>query len=567
MTVPGGRLTILDYGAGNVRSLTNALAHLGYTDIKMVASPEDIHQADKLIFPGVGQFSLAISRLRSMGVIDALKAYVQANRPFLGICVGHQVLFESSDEAPETPGLGLVPGHVTRFDATSGGGKSVPHMGWNAVHVPHAPAVPDLINTRGAASRYYFVHSYAARATAQNAAWVGGMARYEDEIFIAYVRHGNVFGTQFHPEKSGPDGLQLLAQFLAYQPVPELDAGLPAVTLADIDRMAIEHRLGKRILACLDVRENDAGDLVVTKGDQYQVRAAGDRADVRNLGKPVQLAQEYYRSGADEIVFLNITAFRHCPLRDLPMLAVLEEASKHIFVPLTVGGGIKDVAATAEQTGMTALEVAGAYFRAGCDKVAIGSDAVDAAMRYLQHGKNPAAPTAIEQIAGAYGVQAVVISVDAKRHFLAAADAVPNGHAVVALQHTRGPNGEAFAWYQCSVKGGREFRDLDVQQLLVACQALGAGEIMLNCIDHDGQNAGYDLDLLRAARQSVSIPIIASSGAGAPQHFIDAFQKSQSDAALAAGIFHRKEVSINDVKAAVQQAGYETRIFRPDDLL
>ena len=133
----------------------------------------------------------------------------------------------------------------------------------------------------------------------------------------------------------------------------------------------------KRIIACMDVRANDQGDLVCTKGDQYDVREKADgdgaKGNVRNLGKPVALAKKYYEQGADEITFLNITGFRDCPLTDTPMLSLIEEASKEIFVPLTVGGGIRGFT-DANGVKTTSLEVADAYFRAGADKVSIGSD-------------------------------------------------------------------------------------------------------------------------------------------------------------------------------------------------
>ena len=130
------------------------------------------------------------------------------------------------------------------------------------------------------------------------------------------------------PEKSGRAGLALLRNFLETTAEPIRPARLAATTT-----------LSKRIIACLDVRSNDQGDLVVTKGDQYDVRQDGE---VRNLGKPVELAQRYYTDGADEITFLNITGFRDFPIEDMPMLEVLRQTSKNVFVPLTIGGGIRD---------------------------------------------------------------------------------------------------------------------------------------------------------------------------------------------------------------------------------
>jgi imidazole glycerol-phosphate synthase len=135
-----------------------------------------------------------------------------------------------------------------------------------------------------------------------------------------------------------------------------------------------ETKLTKRIVVALDVRSNDNGDLVVTKGDQYDVREKegvleGERGGVRNLGKPVALASRYYHEGADEIAFLNITSFRQGVIEDMPMLQVLEEASKNIFVPLTVGGGIRSYTDPESGLTWTALEVAARYFRSGADKV------------------------------------------------------------------------------------------------------------------------------------------------------------------------------------------------------
>jgi glutamine amidotransferase/cyclase len=149
-----------------------------------------------------------------------------------------------------------------------------------------------------------------------------------------------------------------------------LDSARPLSTIPDAPT-----QLTKRLVVALDVRTNDHGDLVVTKGDQYDVRenerreGLKERGGVRNLGKPVALAARYYREGADEIAFLNITSFRHGVIEDMPMLQVLEEASKNIFVPLTVGGGIRSY--TDPDSGQTwsALEVASRYFRAGADKV------------------------------------------------------------------------------------------------------------------------------------------------------------------------------------------------------
>jgi glutamine amidotransferase/cyclase len=297
---------------------------------------------------------------------------------------------------------------------------------------------------------------------------------------------------------------------------------------------------------------------VVTKGDQYDVRekpGAADKGNVRNLGKPVDLARRYYEEGADEITFLNITGFRDFPLADLPMITVLEQTSKNVFVPLTIGGGIKDYT-DAEGRHYTALEVADRYFRSGADKISIGSDAVHIAKAFVDTGKKTG-KSAIEQISRVYGAQAVVISIDPKRVYVAARQEAA-GHHVIETG-IPGPDGERFCWYQCTVQGGRTAVDLDAVTLAKACEALGAGEILLNCIDRDGTKSGFDLELIRAVKQAVTIPVIASSGAGSPAHFSEVFTETKADAALAAGIFHRKEVPIPQVKAHLAGRGIPVR--------
>ena len=159
-----------------------------------------------------------------------------------------------------------------------------------------------------------------------------------------------------------------------------------------------------------------------------------------------------------------------------------------------------------------------------------------------------------------YGAQAVVISIDPKRVYVESKAQADEKHFVVELDESdAGPNGERFCWYQCTVKGGREERDICAVTVAKATQQLGAGEIMLNCIDMDGQGNGYDLPLMRAVSESVTIPVIASSGAGNEGHFVEVFSKTNVQAALAAGMFHRKEVEILACKDAMRSAGIPAR--------
>ncbi|RZC81418.1 hypothetical protein C5167_043996 [Papaver somniferum] len=297
-------------------------------------------------------------------------------------------------------------------------------------------------------------------------------------------------------------------------------------------------KLAKRVIACLDVRTNDKGDLVVTKGDQYDVREHTKENEVRNLGKPVELARQYYQDGADEA-----GNFFYIP--GLPSWR---------FTYAEVGGGIRDFT-DANGRHYTSLEVASEYFRSGADKISIGSDAVYAAEEYLRTGVKTG-KSSLEQISRVYGNQAVVVSIDPRRVYLK----TPEEVEFKAVKITNpGPNGEEYAWYQCTVSGGREGRPIGAFELAKAVEELGAGEILLNCIDCDGQGKGFDIDLIKLISDAVSIPVIASSGAGKPEHFSEVFEKTNASAALAAGIFHRNEVPIQAVKKHLSKEGIEVR--------
>lgn len=525
-------ITLLDYGAGNVRSVVNAIEKLGST-IKFVASFKDILDAEKLIFPGVGNYETMIQVLNEKKYIKPLQEYLKADQPFFGICLGMQALFQGSQEemSSHNKSLGIFKGINKRFQTE----LAVPHIGWNGINLKKESPVFQNIDRN---SKFYFVHSY--HIVPEDESVILSTTNYGYE-FASSVQKGSIIGTQFHPEKSGSAGISLLENFIFQKELTPSKA-------IDVKGRG----LAKRVIACLDVRSNDQGDLVVTKGDQYDVREKGD---VRNLGKPVELARRYYQEGADEITFLNITGFRDFPLQDMPMIEVLEQTSKNVFVPLTIGGGIKEYRDSNGKT-YTALAVASKYFRSGADKISIGSDAVYIAKHYLQSGKKTG-KTSIEQISRVYGSQAVVISIDPKRVYVnSPEDAIK--HHVIKTRFP-GPDNEEYCWYQCTVQGGRTAVDLDAVALAKACQDLGAGEILLNCIDKDGTNSGFDLELINAVKNAVLIPVIASSGAGCKEHFAQVFEKTHAEAALAAGIFHRRQVPIQEVKQSLASRNIETR--------
>jgi glutamine amidotransferase len=194
-------ITIIDYGAGNLFSVKNALDYLGFEN-RISANAEDIRSADKLILPGVGAFPDAMSQLRKYGLVGIIRKEA-VTKPFLGICLGMQVLFEKGYEFEETEGLGLIEGYVDKLIAP---GLKIPHMGWDDVTIVHECPLTKGVGT---GDMVYFVHSYKAVTAEDN---ISLLADYGQPV-PALVRKGTVYGTQFHPEKSGSVGLGILRNF------------------------------------------------------------------------------------------------------------------------------------------------------------------------------------------------------------------------------------------------------------------------------------------------------------------------------------------------------------------
>lgn len=194
-------ITVLDYGAGNLRSVQNTLAEIG-VDIELAQTAAGVRRARTLVLPGVGHFGQMMRALHAMDVRSALLERIDAGVPFLGICLGMQALFEGSEEAPELPGFGLFAGSIRRFAE----GARVPHMGWNALK-PRADA--KLLRGVGERPYVYFAHSYYAPLNEATAASCDYTVPY-----AAALEQRNVFGVQFHPEKSGPLGLRIVKNFI-----------------------------------------------------------------------------------------------------------------------------------------------------------------------------------------------------------------------------------------------------------------------------------------------------------------------------------------------------------------
>lgn len=195
-------VSIIDYGAGNLRSVQNTLAEIGAA-YRLIETPEEVQAATKLVLPGVGHFGQMMGALDAMRLRQPILDYIASGRPFFGICVGLQGLFEGSEEAPGVAGLGVLPGTLHRFAPPA----RVPHMGWNLIE----PLRPDsrLLARLGAKPFVYFANSYYAAPVPQT------VATCDYQLpFTAAVEAGNVFGVQFHPEKSGPLGLQIVRNFV-----------------------------------------------------------------------------------------------------------------------------------------------------------------------------------------------------------------------------------------------------------------------------------------------------------------------------------------------------------------
>ena len=274
--------------------------------------------------------------------------------------------------------------------------------------------------------------------------------------------------------------------------------------------------LGRRVIPCLDVANGR-----VVKGTRF--------VDLVDEGDPAELAARYAAEGADELVFLDITA---APEGRATLLEVVERTARAAFIPLTVGGGVRTVREMRE------------VLRAGADKVSLNSAAV-------------AEPELIARCAARFGRQAVVVAIDAQR---IASDA-PGNPPDDAPGNAAGDPTPDPTW-QVVVKGGRQATDWDAVAWAIRAVELGAGELLVTSIDRDGTGLGYDVALLRRIADRVPVPVIASGGAAVPDDFVRAIVEGGASAVLAASVFHRRIHSIGAVKAAMAAAGIPVRLVR-----
>lgn len=702
------KIAIIDYNAGNIASIANALERFGFGYV-VTRDPKIILAADKVIFPGQGRAGSAMRNLREVGLDSII---TKITKPFLGVCLGMQLQFESSEE-DDTPCLGIIEGRSVKFDEQ---GLKVPQIGWNTVtqkvYDPLFRNIPDVFYA-------YFVNSYYVKSSNN----VLANSNYGTPAFASIVRKDNFYGLQFHPEKSGEIGLQILKNFCElgternetlvipaidlidgecvrlrrgnyheqttygndpvaiarafvgngakYLHVVDLDgaksgkpqnietvvqiakvAGVPIQVgggirtieqarmylASGIDRVVVstsalndtkmiraivaEYGPG-RIAVSVDVKNgivatkgwqdvssippevfldrlaelgittviytdiekdgtlegpnfaaikqmlsrsfrfivaggirtledikklNDMGVYGVIIGKALyeknvdlkdvgstisspivagsrvaparsvtkRVIACMDIADgrvvkginfknVRDAGDPVELGKRYSDQGVDELVFLDINATVE---NRRTLYELVSRIANKINIPFTVGGGVKTIADIKN------------LLNAGADKVSIGSAAVTN-------------PDFVRQAAQEFGSQCIVISVDPKK---------------------KGDSSEIY------IKGGREATGVDAIQFCKDMETKGAGELLVNSLDRDGTKKGYDLELLRTLADAVSIPVIASSGAGTKEHFLEALGEGYADAVLAASVFHSDEIKIPELKEYFTKNGIAIRV-------
>ena len=465
-------IVVVDTGTSNNASMLAALVAANPNPKapppRLSTSPEDVINAARLVVPGVATFGNALEMLEKFNLIKPLKDRLAQNKATLCVCVGLQILASASEENEGVAGLGLFKGcTIQRFpdDKTI----LVPQQGWNKIEqeAGKRTAYKYLIN-----GHVYFSNSYAL--TSIPLGW--NVVTSEHGVpFVAALERGNILACQFHPELSGEVGISILRNWVTSSSIDTDSTPLPT----------LKSTLTRRIIPCLDVR----GGRVV-KGVSFE--------GLRDAGDPVELAKEYERQGADELVMLDISA---TPDQRATSIQTVRDICSSCILPLCVGGGVRDVASAKK------------LLNAGADKVAVNTAAVKR-------------PEVLTEMARALGRQCTVLAIDAKRK-----------------------ENSTTSW-EVVVKSGKERTGIDVVEWAKKGVSLGAGEILLTSFDEDGQGKGFDCSLLLAVSSVVNVPVIASGGAKTSQHMVDAFE-SGADAVLAATIFHFGETTVGKLKAEI----------------
>ncbi|MBS9777521.1 MAG: imidazole glycerol phosphate synthase subunit HisF [Gammaproteobacteria bacterium] len=459
---------IVNTNAGNISSLISCCERMGYAPT-MITDPNDT-EVDILIIPGQGHFGSVMDYLRSTRLDTYITQHIEAGKTVVGICVGMQILFEGSEESPEQRGLSLLSGKASKLNS-----PKQPMVGWATL----------TSDTSLNGEQVYFVNSYGIKQSDATLA----TTEYGEQFVAAICDRNrpNIIGFQFHPEKSGDTGKRILQQAFT---------GNFATSSAPQSKAS--GLLCPRVIACLDVADGR-----VVKGTKF--------VDIKDMGDPVELAKRYEEQGADEILYLDITATNEGRKN---ALETVTKVASQLSIPLTVGGGLN------------AIEDVEEFLRAGADKVALNTAAV----------KNP---QLINDIAVRFGSQCVVAAIDAQRE----------------------SDGKRQGQYVVYTHGGKQSTDLEAISWAQRCAELGAGEILITAKHRDGTGEGFDNELM-AELSKLPIQVIASGGAANAQHFVDTYLAG-SDAALAAGMFHRGEITIGELKTTLLENDITIRKVTP----
>ena len=472
------RLLIAATGAANLASVRAMCARAGVEAI-VTENPDELYRAERALLPGVGAFGAAMGKLREKALDEALAARIGEKRFTLGICLGMQMMCASSEESPDCPGLGILSCAVEKFKVD----LPLPQLGWNRVE---AGGGRSMVSPGWA----YFANSY--RIASPPEGYAGAHSSYGERFAATVEGYAGpeesipyLLLCQFHPELSGPWGLDLFERWMGLPGKEDLKPKSPAGP-------SPARGTATRIIPCLDIK----GGRVV-KGVKFE--------NLVDSGEPAELARRYEEEGADEIALLDISATLEERRTALEAVAAVRAS---VSIPVSVGGGIRSV------------DDAERLLNAGADRVSVNSAAVRD-------------PGLIARLAEKFGVQCVIVAIDARR-------------------------GKGEEGWEVFIDAGKTQAGLDAVEWARSCASLGAGEILLTSIDRDGTGLGYDCPLVSAVAAAARIPVIASGGATWRGHFLEGVGAGAS-ALLGAGVFHRGELAIADLKSYLSDNGVEVR--------
>ena len=497
-------ITIIDYGMGNLGSIKNMLKRIG-AECQISSNARDILDSDKLILPGVGHFDKAMRNLRESGLAAALdEAVIQHRTPIRGICLGQQLMTRGSEEGDQ-PGFGWIPAEVRRFDPESDQDLLVPHMGWNTIKTSlPSPILDDCYPD----SRYYFVHSFKVHCdSAEN---ILAVTDYGGTFHSAIIKD-HILGVQFHPEKSHKYGYRLMQNF-AFWGTDSEEMGCGSRQLfsqTDVkpttDNQATHAEPSVPVSTSLPVRVIptlllDGRGLVKTEKFKNPTY----------VGDPRNAVKIFNEKEVDELVIMDIKATEEDRGPDYELLGeIISEA----FMPVAYGGGIRTI------------EQAKRLLASGVEKILLNTIAVEN-------------PDLVKEASRHFGAQSVVVVIDVRKEGLFRKE-----NKVCYRRGSKSVN-------ESPIDFARRMEDL------------GAGEIILQSIDREGTQQGYDLELIQGVTGAVNIPVIASGGAGNVGDFGKAVNQAGASGVTAGSLFvfqgRHRAVLINYPKPEVLRQTFST---------